>query len=201
MSRQICFRSGDRTKNGLVGAVATGQSLGMLGGGESRCWAVRLTRTLENSYRSRDELGGITGDRVRAHDSVGELERSRVVSSSVAPGILLSTFTGSDAKSTVPSSERLSTDGAIVLAGVRASSRASLAETVESGESLQAETRTSSGGQVRVEITSAIEVGRLLLGVGIGGGSRKEESRHRIEPGARSEQTQSLNIAKERKMR
>jgi hypothetical protein len=56
---------------------------------------------------------------------------------------------------------------------VRASSRASLAETVESGESLQAETRSSSGGQVRVEITSAIEVGRLSLGVGIGGGIKE----------------------------
>jgi len=153
---------------------------------------------LENSYRSRDELGGITGDRVRAHDSVGELERSRVVSSSVVPGILLSTFSGSAAKSAVPSSERLSTDGAVTLAGVRASSRASLAETVESGESLQAEVRSSSGGQVRVEITSAIEVGRLLLGVGIGGGLRKEESRHRIGPGAK-ERTKAITQYSQRK--
>lgn len=35
--------------------------------------------------------------------------------------------------------------------------------------SSQAETRSASGGQVRVEITSAIEVGWLSLGVGIGG--------------------------------
>jgi hypothetical protein len=131
----------------------------------------------------------MTGDRLRASSSVGELDRSRVVSSSVAPGILLSTFSGSDAKSALPSSERLSTDGAVALAGVRASSIASLAVMVESGESLQAETRSSSGGQVRVEITSAIEVGRLSLGVGIGAGSRKEESRHRIEPGAKNEKS------------
>lgn len=111
----------------------------------------------------------MTDDRLRAHNSVGELDRSRVVvSSSVAPAILLSTFSGSDAKSALPSSERLSTEGAVTLDGVRASSSASLAETVESGESLQAEARSSSGGQVRVEITSAIEGAWLLLGVGIG---------------------------------
>lgn len=115
----------------------------------------------------------MTGDRLRAHSSVGELDRSRVVSSSVAPGILLSTFSGSDAKSAVPSSARLSTDGAVALAGVRASSIASLVKAAESGESLQADMRSSSGGQVRVEITSAIEVGRLLLGVGIGGGIKE----------------------------
>jgi hypothetical protein len=116
----------------------------------------------------------MTDDRLRAHNSVGELDRSRVVvSSSVAPAILLSTFSGSDAKSALPSSERLSTEGAVALVGVRASSSASLAETVESGESLQAEARSSSGGQVRVEITSAIEVGRLSLGVGIGGGIKE----------------------------
>jgi hypothetical protein len=134
----------------------------------------------------------MTGDRLRAQSSVGELDRSRVVSSSVAPGILLSTFSGSDAKSALPSSERLSTDGAVALAGVRASSIASLAVMVESGESLQAETRSSSGGQVRVEITSAIEVGRLSLGVGIGGGIKegREQTSDRARRQERKEQTQ-----------
>jgi hypothetical protein len=133
----------------------------------------------------------MTGDRLRAQSSVGELDRSRVVSSSVAPGILLSTFSGSDAKSVLPSSERLRTDGAVALAGVRASSIASLAVMVESGESLQAETRSSSGGQVRVEITSAIEVGRLLLGVGIGGGIKegREQTSDRARRQERKEKT------------
>lgn len=101
---------------------------------------------------------------LRLHVSSGELDLPGVDSSS-APGILLSTFSGSDAKSALPSSERLSTDGAMALAGERTSSP-SLTEPGESGDSLHG-TRSASGGQVRVEITSAIEVGWLSLGVGI----------------------------------
>lgn len=58
--------------------------------------------------------------------------------------------------------------GVVSLGGDKISSRGSLASSVESGESLQAEIRSRSGGQVRAEITSAIEVGWLSLGVGIG---------------------------------
>jgi hypothetical protein len=52
----------------------------------------------------------------------------------------------------------------MALSGERAS-KGSMPESVGSGESRQAEIRSGSGGQVRVEITSAIEA--LSLGVGI----------------------------------
>lgn len=142
-----------------------------LRGANTRRNRATRTRTLENSYRISDELGGVSVDRVRSHVSSGELDLPGVDSSS-APGILLSTFSGSDAKSTVPSSERLSTDGAMALGGEIASSMPSLTEPGESGESLQVDTRSASGGQ-RAEITSAIEVGWLVLGVGIANQGRR----------------------------
>lgn len=130
------------------------------------------TRTLENSYRNSDELGGVTVGWLRSHVSSGELDLPGVDSSS-ALGILLSTFSGSDVKSVLPSSERLNTDGAMALAGDRTSSTPSLTEPGDSDESLQPRTRSASGGQVRVEITPAIEVGWLSLGVGIANQGRR----------------------------
>lgn len=121
----------------------------------------------------------MTEDCPRGHDSSRELELPRAAASSSAV-IFLSTLSGSFAKRTVPSSDRLCTDGAVALAGDNASSRTSPAVSTAPGESLQAEIRSTSGGQVRVEITSAIEVG-WSLGVGIGGESGEKESRHRIE--------------------
>ena len=110
------------------------------------------------------------GEWLRSHNSVGELDLAGLVSSS-ALVIFLSTLSGSDAKRAVPSSDRLSTDGATALAGERASSTVSTESMT--GES-QAGLRSTSGGQVRVEITSAIEVGWLSLGVGIGVGDQGE---------------------------
>lgn len=63
-----------------------------------------------------------------------------------------------------------------MLSGVRTLSIVSL-ESVESGESLRAEILSSSGGQVRAEITWAMDGGAggwLLLGVGIEGESGQE---------------------------
>lgn len=123
----------------------------------------------------------MTGDWLRGHESAGELALPGPASSS-AVVIFLSTLSGSVAKRVVPSSDRLCTDGAVALAGDRASSRASPVPT-DSGESLQADIRSTSGGQVRVEITSATEVG-WSLGVGIGGRSTETQSRHRTAKGA-----------------
>lgn len=96
-------------------------------------------------------------------DSAGELDLTGAEYSS-APVSFFSTFNGSVAKRVLPSSERLNTDGAMALSGERAS-KDSIPESVGSGESRQAEIRSGSGGQVREEITSAIEA--LSLGVGI----------------------------------
>lgn len=113
------------------------------------------------------------------------------MSKSVPAASFCSTLSASGAKSEEPpSSDRLRTKGVLPLEGERISSRGSPAEPVESGEFLQAEIRSGSGGQVRVEITSAIEVGWLSLGVGIGDESRDENGGHRFKANApKREQT------------
>lgn len=88
--------------------------------------------------------------------------------SSSTTGVSFSALDG--AKTVVPSSERLRTEGAMELSGEIIST----GSLVGTGESRQAAILSGSG-QVREEIASAIEA--LSLGVGIAG-SRKEERKH-----------------------
>lgn len=82
----------------------------------------------------------MTGDWLRIHESVGELDLAGPESSSTA--IFLSTLIGSVAINAVPSSERLSTDGAVALSGERTSSNESTTVSSASGESLQCAVRS-----------------------------------------------------------
>lgn len=121
--------------------------------------------------------------------------------SSSTTGILLSTFSGSVAKSALPSSDRLNTDGTMALPGESTSSMVSLVEPAESGESLQARSRSTSGGQVRVEITSAIEVGWLSLGVGIEGDVRIKERREQTLGRSKGTATKVNTDGRERRLK
>lgn len=118
-----------------------------------------LTRTLENSQLRSDDPEGAVRDWLRTQvDSAGEVARTG--SSSSTPVGFPSDFIGSGV---LPSSDRLSMEGAIGISGERGS-RGSPFNTV-SGESRQAEILSGSGGHVvRAAIAAAIE---LLLGVGI----------------------------------
>jgi hypothetical protein len=91
----------------------------------------------------------------------------------------------------------------MALGGETTSSMPSLIESGESGESLQVDTRSASGGQ-RVEITSAIEVEWLVLGVGIANQGRRVDigSRYALkeETITRDEKRRAEKEVKEKKI-
>lgn len=119
------------------------------------------------------------GDGLAGHDGslAGGLSRPPTGSSSGllrlfagAPDtVLLLTLNGSGWDGAMASSDRVSTDWPDAEAGERAFSGTSLSAVDESGESLQAGNRSTSGGQV-VRISSAIEAAlrRNVLSLGVG---------------------------------